>query len=253
MPYATSAGLSFMAVSTTGKVIGVVMNGSHEAGHLDEMQRSADSCSNPRFRKILQLLLTVERRSEVFSKFPDTDRQFEVRILSVDSAMRGRGVAKALLQKSRFVTSKVYLNCCFHSFPVFSCLPLSPLLLCSFLCLYFPLFLPVLPCLLSLIFASFLSYFLSLALFSFVYYFLYFHIFISPFSFLLLFSFSLSLCVCSFLYYSLHSCLSSFPFCIPILISCSLCLPVFPFLHFSSFPFILPFHLFLMSFVPSSL
>lgn len=94
-------GLSLMAVSRTGKVIGVSLNGSHEPGHLDEMQSNADNCPNLRFRKILQLLVAVERGSDVFTKFPDVDKLVEVRIISVDSALRGRGIAKALLEKSR--------------------------------------------------------------------------------------------------------------------------------------------------------
>lgn len=93
-------GLSLMAVSASGRVIGVVLNGSHEPGHLEEMERCADTCPNPRFRKILQLLAAVERGSDVFGKFPDVDKLVEVRIVSVDSALRGRGIAKVLLEKS---------------------------------------------------------------------------------------------------------------------------------------------------------
>jgi GNAT superfamily N-acetyltransferase len=96
-----------MAVSATGSVVGVVLNGTHEPGHLEEMERDADACPHPRFRKILQLLAAVERRSDVFGKFPDVDKLVEVRILSVDSAMRGRGIAKALLEKSTSVLSEV--------------------------------------------------------------------------------------------------------------------------------------------------
>jgi hypothetical protein len=96
-----------MAVTATGKVIGVVLNGSHEPGHLDEMQRNADNCPHPPFRKILQLLAAVEHGSDVFSKFPDVDKLFEVRILSVDSVLRGRGIAKALIEKSRSAKSKM--------------------------------------------------------------------------------------------------------------------------------------------------
>lgn len=98
-----TAGLSLMAVSASGRVIGVVLNGSHEPGHLEEMERCADTCPNPRFRKILQLLAAVERGSDVFGKFPDVDRLVEVRIVSVDSALRGRGIAKVLLEKSTSV------------------------------------------------------------------------------------------------------------------------------------------------------
>jgi predicted GNAT family acetyltransferase len=122
-------GLSLMALSATGKVVGVSLNGSHEPGHLEEMQENADNCPNPRFRKILQLLVAVERGSDVFSKFPDVDRLVEVRILSVDTAVRGRGIAKALLEKSRSAKGKVYLNL------LPSCKPLS---------LAYSLFFPVL-------------------------------------------------------------------------------------------------------------
>jgi len=92
-----------MAVSSCGTVVGVVLNGSQEPGHLEEMERCADSCPHPRFRKILQLLAAVDRGSDVFGKFPDVDKLVEVRIVSVDTAMRGRGIAKALLEKSASV------------------------------------------------------------------------------------------------------------------------------------------------------
>jgi GNAT superfamily N-acetyltransferase len=92
-----------MAVSASGKVIGVALNGSQEPGHLEEMEAYADSCPHPRFRKILQLLAAVDRASDVFGKFPDVDKLVEVRILSVDSAVRGRGIAKVLLEKSTSV------------------------------------------------------------------------------------------------------------------------------------------------------
>ncbi|KAJ9596159.1 hypothetical protein L9F63_027218 [Diploptera punctata] len=90
-----------MAVTNTGRVVGVSLNGQHEPGHVDEMQSSADNCPNLRFRKILQLLVEVEKKSDIFTKYPDVDKQIEVRILSVDTVMRGRGIAKALLDKTR--------------------------------------------------------------------------------------------------------------------------------------------------------
>ncbi|PSN44770.1 Dopamine N-acetyltransferase [Blattella germanica] len=96
-----------MAVTKSGKVVGVSLNGSHEPGHLDEMQSNADNCSNQRFRKILQLLVAVERGAEVFNKYPDIDRLIEVRILSVDTSMRGRGIAKALLEKTRELATQL--------------------------------------------------------------------------------------------------------------------------------------------------
>jgi predicted GNAT family acetyltransferase len=136
-----------MAVSSTGRVVGVALNGCHGPGHLDEMQRNADDCPNPRFRKILQLLAAVERGSDVFSKFPDVDRLVEVRILSVDTALRGRGIAKALLEESRSVKDKVHLEAvppCKLSPPApLSSLIFLPRLSAFYLCVLALLHLPV--------------------------------------------------------------------------------------------------------------
>jgi hypothetical protein len=123
-----------MALSAAGRVVGVALNGSHEPGHLEEMQKNADSCPNPRFRNILQLLAAVERGSDVFSKFPDVDRLVELRILSVDTALRGRGIAKALLEESRSVKGKAHLM----SFLSVATVPLFPPLLVfiSILCAF---------------------------------------------------------------------------------------------------------------------
>jgi GNAT superfamily N-acetyltransferase len=92
-----------MAVSADGRVVGVALNGSHEPGHLEETERNADACPHPRFCKILKLLAAVDRASDVFGKFPDVNKLVEVRIISVDTAMRGRGIAKALIEKSTSV------------------------------------------------------------------------------------------------------------------------------------------------------
>jgi GNAT superfamily N-acetyltransferase len=89
-----------MAVSADGRIVGVILNGHHDPGHQEEIERNADTCTHPRFRNILELLAAVDRASDVFGKFPDIDKLVEVRILSVDTTMRGRGIAKALLEKS---------------------------------------------------------------------------------------------------------------------------------------------------------
>jgi GNAT superfamily N-acetyltransferase len=119
-----------MAVTATGKVLGVVLNASHQPGQVEESKRNADVCPHPRFRKILQLLATVESQDNVFSKFPDADRLLEVCILSVDSAARGQGIAKALIERTRSAMNKIREQSVFHqclSLPVFSLLLLCTL------------------------------------------------------------------------------------------------------------------------------
>ena len=77
------------------------MNGLHEDGHLEEIEAEANSCPNPKFRKILQLLAALERRANVFAMFPDVKKLLEIRIVAVDNAWRGKGIATALLENTR--------------------------------------------------------------------------------------------------------------------------------------------------------
>lgn len=58
-------------------------------------------CDHPKFKKILKLLYTVDKQADVFGQFPDIDCTMDVKILSVDDAMRGRGIAKALMERTR--------------------------------------------------------------------------------------------------------------------------------------------------------
>lgn len=94
-------GMSLMAVSDSGALIGVCVNGAHESGHQAEMDAGAAECPNPKFRKILTLLANVERGADLFRRHPDVTKCCEVRILSVDGAWRGKGVGTALIDKTK--------------------------------------------------------------------------------------------------------------------------------------------------------
>lgn len=60
------------------------------------------NCKNPKFRKILRLLHHVDRTVDIPSKYPKK-KVLEIRIISVDSNWRGRGVAGALIEKTMYV------------------------------------------------------------------------------------------------------------------------------------------------------
>ncbi|XP_046981726.1 arylalkylamine N-acetyltransferase 1-like [Schistocerca americana] len=97
--------LSLMAVdAASGEMLAVCINGIHEPGGEAEGEAAAAQCPNPRFRRILQLLAFVDSRASAALKqrFPDPAdrRQLEVRILSVDGAARGRGLATALISRT---------------------------------------------------------------------------------------------------------------------------------------------------------
>lgn len=92
-------GLSLMAVSESGKIIGVCLNGCMKREDPEE----EEDCPNPKFAKILKLLGTVDKQADVFGQFPDVDKVMIVKILSVDGSWRGRGIAKELMDRTRLV------------------------------------------------------------------------------------------------------------------------------------------------------
>lgn len=90
--------LSFMAVSSTGSIVGVLLNGKLESCEEDEPEYIIN-CENYKFRKILRLLHYVDRQVNATGKFKNQNI-LEIRIISVDTNWRGKGVAKALMEKA---------------------------------------------------------------------------------------------------------------------------------------------------------
>ncbi|KAJ8913024.1 hypothetical protein NQ315_002039, partial [Exocentrus adspersus] len=82
-----------------GKIIGVSLNGILERGWLgkDDPYKHGDT----KFGIILDLLERVARESDPFKKYPDCEKAMTVKILSVDGTYRGKGIAKALMAKTR--------------------------------------------------------------------------------------------------------------------------------------------------------
>ncbi|KAH0821750.1 hypothetical protein GEV33_001041 [Tenebrio molitor] len=95
-------GINLKAVSN-GKIIGVCLNGILERGYVDEIEEV--NCNDKKFAKILKLLDHVAVESKIFSHFPDVDKAMTVKILSVDSSLRGRGIAKDLMNRTRKTNS----------------------------------------------------------------------------------------------------------------------------------------------------
>lgn len=91
-------GLNLKAVHN-GKIIGVCLNGLLERGYINEISDS--SSSSGKFGKITRLLDKVAIESDVFARFPDCDKAMTVKIISVNGAYRGQGIAKELMNKTR--------------------------------------------------------------------------------------------------------------------------------------------------------
>ncbi|KAJ8945447.1 hypothetical protein NQ318_009905 [Aromia moschata] len=82
-----------------GKLIGVSLNGILERGWLDR-DPAYFWCNDEKFNLILALLGYVTRQADTFNAFPGCDKAMTVKILSVDSAYRGKGLAKALMSRT---------------------------------------------------------------------------------------------------------------------------------------------------------
>ncbi|KAF5294537.1 hypothetical protein FQR65_LT10729 [Abscondita terminalis] len=93
------SGLSLMAITPKGEVIGVCLNGPLD----EDAEVEEEECPNPKLAKIFKLLdYSGAEGSKAVSKiYPDIKRSLLVKILSTDCAWRGQGVARKLLDKTR--------------------------------------------------------------------------------------------------------------------------------------------------------
>ncbi|XP_012228663.1 arylalkylamine N-acetyltransferase 1-like isoform X2 [Linepithema humile] len=90
--------LSLMAVSTSGAIIGVLLNGKMDPPSCEESEYIR-SCKNAKFKKILRLLHYIDKNVNADGQFRDSN-VLEIRIISVDTNWRGKGVAKILIEKT---------------------------------------------------------------------------------------------------------------------------------------------------------
>lgn len=90
--------LSLMAVSTSGAIVGVLLNGKMDPPCEGDPEYIT-TCENPKFKKILRLLRYVDQNVTRNGQYEDLN-VLEIRILSVDSSWRGKGIAKTLVEKT---------------------------------------------------------------------------------------------------------------------------------------------------------
>ncbi|XP_014294929.1 arylalkylamine N-acetyltransferase 1 isoform X1 [Microplitis demolitor] len=91
--------LSLMAVSSNGNIVGVQLNGTTVAPEDTDEPDFIKNCENEKFKKILRLLHYVDRKADVLSRYPDK-KMIDVKIISVDSNWRGKGIAATLCKKT---------------------------------------------------------------------------------------------------------------------------------------------------------
>ncbi|XP_055388889.1 arylalkylamine N-acetyltransferase 1 [Condylostylus longicornis] len=90
--------LSIMAITEDDEIAGVILNGLVRADQ-NACQKKLDLSSDENFKKIFNLLNYINSKVNFFDIF-NIDKLFDIRILSVDSKYRGRGIAKNLIEHS---------------------------------------------------------------------------------------------------------------------------------------------------------
>lgn len=80
-----------------GKLVGICLNGIMEKGEEEDHSEPQDKS----FSKIFKLLQRVAKESNPFQHFPGAKKAMAIKIVSVDDAYRGKGIAKQLMAKTR--------------------------------------------------------------------------------------------------------------------------------------------------------
>lgn len=92
---------SFKAMSPSGEIVGVFLNGYMKRPDPDAIaEPAAASCQHPKFKKILGLMDLLETKFNIFDLYPEVDVAIDGKIISVDSAYRGKGIANVLTRMS---------------------------------------------------------------------------------------------------------------------------------------------------------
>lgn len=102
-----SDGVSIAIRNSKGEIIAVCLNGFLHPGDISKAKEALESSHDERFKKIFNLLYDTNLKVDLFEML-DVDRIFEYRILSVDKAYRGQGLAKKLIQKSEDMARKYH-------------------------------------------------------------------------------------------------------------------------------------------------
>lgn len=94
--------MTFMAVSQTGDIMGIILNTMMNRDDVEETNDEDETnIKKLRFNDIVVLLDKIKREADVFAHYPHVDRIMEIKIVAVNEAYRGQGVCKALVDKTK--------------------------------------------------------------------------------------------------------------------------------------------------------
>ncbi|CAG4951004.1 unnamed protein product [Parnassius apollo] len=101
-------GLSFKAIDSEGKIVGVIVNGvcplKEEDGN--DLLTQARNCQNPKFQRILYILSRREEGARLWEKFPEDDKLVEIKVAATIPQWRRRGIMNILVKKTEEATKQ---------------------------------------------------------------------------------------------------------------------------------------------------
>lgn len=87
------------------QIAGVALNGIARPEDTEESLREIESIDNLQYQRIFGLLANVNKPLDLYNKY-NVEKIFELRILSVDSKYRGKGLAKQLFVRSEMLAQE---------------------------------------------------------------------------------------------------------------------------------------------------
>lgn len=96
-------------MSDYGDILGLCLNRTLIKENNDDCDRDNGECifDNNKFvddakaDRIMYLLDTLKEKTDLFGQFPNADKVLDIFIVSVDDTYRGKGICKALIDKTR--------------------------------------------------------------------------------------------------------------------------------------------------------
>ncbi|XP_045499786.1 arylalkylamine N-acetyltransferase 1-like [Colias croceus] len=96
----TLPGISFKAIDADGKIIGVLINGISAVDYPIDYDTMIANCTNPKFKKILNILLIREQNAQLAKRYPNENKLFEVKLAATDSNWRNKGIMNKLMEEA---------------------------------------------------------------------------------------------------------------------------------------------------------
>jgi len=109
--------MTFMAVSQTGDIMGVILNNIMHRDDVEEDDEDGETCNdNLKFKDIVVLLDKIKREADVFTQYENVNRVLEIKIVTVNEAYRGQGVCKALVDKTKYAKNRINTHIIFDEY-----------------------------------------------------------------------------------------------------------------------------------------